>query len=472
MQILETKLIQAWKIPYKNYYNPFQKLTKVLMLGWEFPPVFNGGLGVATFGLVKALSKTTQIRLIVPNADMSADSQSLSVAGLNHITAEQLELERTRYPLSRLVDQLEKVPLTISPYHHVNVDLIRKKELLEEQVMVTSTMAATRDEAGDQRTKAAAQIRQFFSSKEIYGPHILQKTHLFAELADQLATPDNTFDVIHAHDWVTYPAGVRIKQRTGKPLVLHVHSLETDRSGDAARNEIYWLEKSALEKADRIIAVSNFTKERIIKHYGIDASRIHVVYNGIAPKEITRKPHKLKDKIVVFLGRITHQKGPSFLLETAEKVVAAYPSVKFVVAGTGDQFMHLLETTAYKKLGSKFLFTGFLTHDKVDQLLAMADVYFMPSVSEPFGLSALEAAQHLVPGVLSKQSGAGEVISDALKADFWDTDKHANYIYALLKYDVLHKTLAQKANEQLSSLTWETAAKKVNALYGELATRD
>ena len=206
----------------------------------------------------------------------------------------------------------------------------------------------------------------------------------------------------------------------------------------------------------------------IQEHYHVAAEKIEVVHNGIDPLHVQRKSHQLKDKLVVFLGRITNQKGPQFLLETAEKVVRVYPRVKFVVAGTGDQFAHLLETSAYKKIGGKFIFTGFLSKADVNELLSMADVYFMPSVSEPFGLTALEAAQYKIPSVISKQSGAAEVLSSSLKADFWDTDKYANYIYALLKYNVLSNTLSQQAEGELNNLTWAHAAKKINSIYATI----
>jgi len=202
--------------------------------------------------------------------------------------------------------------------------------------------------------------------------------------------------------------------------------------------------------------------------YQIDLNKISVVHNGIDPTPTAHNEHKLKDKIVVFLGRITHQKGPEFLIETAEKVLRVYPRVKFVVAGTGDLFIQTLETSAYKKLGGKFIFTGFLSKAKVNELLSMADVYFMPSVSEPFGLSALEAVQFNVPGVISKQSGAAEVIKHTLQADFWDTDKYANYIHALLKYGALKTELTEKAQSELKELTWEHATDKVLKIYDEV----
>lgn len=426
------------------------------MLGWEFPPIMSGGLGVATYGMVKALRTRARVKLVIPASDPSMMIENTSIVGLNNLTTRQLSSETLKHTLSSLVTEIEKIPVAISPYHHVNVEIAKtRKEESEKEETVTKEQTVVE------------KVNKVFSSKEIYGPDIINKVHLFAALADKLTLNDE-FDIIHAHDWVTYPAAMKISQRTGKPMVLHVHALETDRSGESARNQIYWLEKNAFDKADKLLAVSEFTKSEIVKHYHIDPSLIEVVYNGIEPKPVARKEHKLKDKIVVFLGRITSQKGPRFLLETAEKVVNAYPRVKFVVAGTGDQFAELLETTAYKKLGKKFIFTGFLSKQKVDELLQMADVYFMPSVSEPFGLTALEAAQHFVPGVLSKQSGAGEVITASLQADFWDTDRYANYIYALLKYDTLHKTISSKANQQLKTLTWEHAADKILEQYKKL----
>ncbi|MBK7651205.1 MAG: glycosyltransferase family 4 protein [Flammeovirgaceae bacterium] len=296
----------------------------------------------------------------------------------------------------------------------------------------------------------------------------MYKVSLFSKLSEEIAA-DGKFDVIHAHDWVTYPAGVNIKHRTGKPLVLHVHSLETDRVGDHTRNEIYAIEKNAMEAADRIIAVSQYTRQQIIQHYQINADKIDVVHNGIDPVEFARKQHKLKDKLVVFLGRITHQKGPDYLIETAEKLVRVYPRVKFLVAGMGDQFAYLLETSAYKKLGRHFIFAGFLSKSKVDELLAIADVYFMPSVSEPFGLTALEAAQHFVPSVISSQSGAAEVLKSSLQADHWDTDKFANYMYALFQYKALRQHLSHEAHEELKGITWQHAADKIYGIYNQLS---
>jgi glycosyltransferase involved in cell wall biosynthesis len=423
------------------------------MLGWEFPPFFSGGLGVATYGMVKALSPKVDIKLIVPKS-AHVSLSNVHIIGLNSFTSEELNFERLQYNYLNLTSEFYSLPLALSPYHYINEEITKNKW--------------DEFEKSTERQKKIEVLHSFFSGNEVYGYDIKHKIHLYAQLVSELASKGD-YDVIHAHDWITFPAALQLQQQGRKPLILHVHSLETDRAGEAVRNEIYELEKDALTKADRILAVSQFTKEQIIKHYAIDAAKIFVVHNGIEPAQTRKVPHLLRDKLVVFLGRITHQKGPEFLLETAEKVCRVYPRVKFIVAGTGDQFAHLLETSAYRKLGSKFIFAGFLTKARVDELLNMADVYFMPSISEPFGLTALEAAQHNVPAVLSNQSGAAEVMKCSLRADFWDTDKYANYIYALLKYNVLHRELSESAKHDLQRLTWEHAAEKINAVYQQFS---
>ena len=426
------------------------------MLGWEFPPLFSGGLGVATYGMVKALKNNVDIKLIIPSYSTSSSLPNVKIIGLNSLTSTELDIEQLRFNFESLASEVHRVPLSVSPYHYINDEI--EKSRLKEGDTVSLTSERTME-----------MINKIFSDSNVYGFNVMHKVFLYTQLTEQIAK-NIDFDIIHAHDWITFAAGLRIKKSSGKPLVLHVHSLETDRAGELTRNSIYHLEKEAMDSADKIFSVSQFTKDQIVKHYGIDPAKIHVVHNGIDPGDTPRKSHKLRDKLVVFLGRLTHQKGPEFLLETAEKVSRVYPRVKFVVAGTGDQFGHILETSAYKKLGSKFIFAGFLSKAKVDELLSMADVYFMPSVSEPFGITALEAAQHFVPTVLSTQSGAAEVMKASLKADFWDTDKYANYIYALLKYGPLNQQLSESAKAELNGLTWDHTAKKICTVYQQLLT--
>jgi glycogen synthase len=426
---------------------------KVLMLGWEFPPLFSGGLGIATYGIVKSLQHKVKIRLIIPSAGEARELDNVNIIGLNRVTSKEVDLERLNFELSFPNTEVEEVAIQISPYQYIN-DMIEANQ--------QASLYASKDQQG-----RLDSLHTLFSDGNPYGHNLLYKVNLFANVCGELCA-EGDFDVIHAHDWVTFPAALRIKKRTGKPLILHVHALETDRSGENTRNEIYWLEKNGLEEADRIIAVSEYTKNEIVEHYQIDRAKIFVVHNGIDRANYIRASHHLKDKLVVFLGRITHQKGPNFLLETAAKVAKVYPRVKFVVAGVGDQFSHLLETAAYKKIGQKFIYAGFLSKAKVNELLSMADVYFMPSISEPFGLTALEAAQHKVPSVLSSQSGAAEVMKASLQADYWDTDKFANNIYALLKYPALKRELTEAAHKQLDHLSWDNATQKMTDLYKQI----
>lgn len=425
------------------------------MLGWEFPPLFSGGLGVATYGLVKALRSSASIRLIVPRSDPASALENVRVIGVNNALKERLTHEGKAHDLATLVNDVGQIPLTISPYGFPAGTPHAEEEALQEFLQ--------RLPAGE---TPPAQLGRYFEGPDAYGRDIHRKVYLFSYLADYLSRRDD-FKVIHAHDWVTYPAGMKIHQRTGRPLVLHVHALETDRAGHEVRNDIFQLERTALKSADAIIAVSEYTRQQLGRHYDIMPERVTVVHNGVDPVDVPRRQHRFRDKLVVFLGRVTRQKGPEFLLETAAKVVRVYPRVKFVVAGTGDEFTHLLDSTAYQKLGRKFVFTGFLDKQRVNELLSMSDVYFMPSVSEPFGLTALEAAQHGVPGVLSRQSGALEVLP-ALSADFWDTDKYANCIYALLSYPALHGELAASAKGCVKTLTWDQAAVKIAKVYHSL----
>jgi glycosyltransferase involved in cell wall biosynthesis len=422
------------------------------MLGWEFPPQFSGGLGIATYGMVKALSPTTSIRLIIPVSNGESALANVSVTGLNKISLNESWSDRfTTDELANL--DLRKINIALSPYHHINI-----------QLSLSETEPLNFDPVKHNRVQEY--VHRIFNDNQVYGDHVMEKIALYSILAEELAE-DGDFDVIHAHDWLTYAAGMNIKARTGKPLLLHVHALETDRAGENTRNEIYELEKKAFHQADKIIAVSEYTRGQISSLYDVEAARIEVIHNGIdTPTSVpARKQNVLKDKLVVFLGRLTHQKGPQFLIETAEKVIRVEPRVKFIVAGAGDQFQHVVETVAYRKLGRHFIFTGFLTKTRVDELLAMADVYFMPSISEPFGLTALEAAQHEVPSIVSRQSGAHEVLPSGLSADFWDTDKYANYIFALLRYSALRQTMIEKAKVDLKTLTWDHAALKISRLY-------
>jgi glycosyltransferase involved in cell wall biosynthesis len=244
-----------------------------------------------------------------------------------------------------------------------------------------------------------------------------------------------------------------------------VYALETDRAGPGVRNAIYQVERFGLHMCDRVIAVSEYTRNLIVEHYQVPADKIEAVHNGIDPQKVFRAEHHVPEKIVAFVGRLTHQKGPFFLLETAMKVIARYPEVRFVVAGTGDKMKEMINWTAYKGLSRHFLFTGHVTRQKVAQLLSVADVYFMPSVSEPFGLSAVEAAQFGIPCVISRQSGVSELLVHALKADYWDTDTFAEHIIRLLTDSIEHGQQVGLQNGDLQNISWDLAAAGVILQY-------
>ena len=276
------------------------------------------------------------------------------------------------------------------------------------------------------------------------------------------------YDVIHAHDWLTYAAGIAAKQISGKPLVVHVHATEFDRSGENVNQVVYDIERSGMEAADRVITVSNLTRQIVIERYGIPAEKVFTVHNAVEPvdkPETDEVTKHVREKIVTFLGRVTYQKGPDYFVEAAHKVLQRDPNVRFVMAGSGDLLNRMIRRVAQLKMGTRFHFTGFLAGAEVDRMFAMSDVYVMPSVSEPFGISPLEAMRTNVPVVISKQSGVAEVLQHALKVDFWDIDALADAIYGILHYDGLRKMFARYGKSEVDSLIWENSALKVLEVY-------
>ena len=292
----------------------------------------------------------------------------------------------------------------------------------------------------------------------------------YADLCVDLAQGED-FDVIHAHDWLTFPAGLAVAAVTGKPLVAHVHSTEFDRAGENANQQIYDIERRGVHGAMRVVAVSYLTRSILLHRYGMDPEKVDVVYNGIdngpssGPPADARSRIRRGDKIVLFLGRVTMQKGPEYFIAAAEKVLEKIDAVKFVVAGSGDKIQEVIELAAAKGIGHKVLFTGFLRGPDVERVFKLADVYVMPSVSEPFGIAPLEAISHDVPVIISKTSGVAEVLTHALKVDFWDIDDIANKIIAVLKHPPLSSTLREHADMEVRKLTWDDAAAKCRSVY-------
>jgi glycosyltransferase involved in cell wall biosynthesis len=433
-----------------------QKL-KVLMLGWEFPPIINGGLGVACFGLSKSLAEIVDLSLIIPKAEVGFSVDNINLIGLNQLDIRQFKNQTTEeHNAYDIFNDVTFVNANFTPYENYDTVTLENKKVGQINTLNKSSQSeVTIDD-----------ILSFDAVGDIYGTDIWDKIQKYAKIVSKIAQ-EREFDVIHAHDWMTFIAGLQIKHESGKPLVLHIHSLETDRSGIGSRGGVYQLEKYAMELADLVIPVSNYTANVITHHYGIDANKVVPVHNGVEPVIPFKTEKPFPEKLILFLGRLTGQKGPGYFLETAQKVIANYPNVRFVMAGTGDKLKSLIEAGAFKQIGDKFHFTGFLSHDKVLELLSMADVYCMPSVSEPFGISALEAAQFGVPCVISNQSGVSEVLPSALSADFFDVTLMAKHIVNLLNERDLNEKVVKAGFEDLKKVSWEYAANKVLTLYYE-----
>ena len=414
------------------------------MFGWEFPPVINGGLGVACLGLCKAMAPMVDLKMVIPKSTPDYVVNYMELIGLNALDVKKLK-ESTQKKHYKSFSQTNYFDLSLSPYlNFIGEETINRVKWEVEQSDITR-----------------------FEIDELYGGDVMRKVLEFSKISVKLAATKD-FDIIHAHDWMTFLPGMEIKAATGKPLVLHVHSLEYDRSGPENKSWVYQLEKRAMEYADAIIPVSRYTGSIIESHYGIPKEKIYPVHNGIEAVNHSQLKRVTSEKIVIFFGRLTQQKGPEFYFEAAKKVLQHYPDVRFVMAGTGELMRGIMEKAAEARIGHKFHVTGFLTKEKVNDLLAVADVYCMPSVSEPFGLSVVEAVQYGIPTIMSKQSGASEVIHGSLKMDFWDVNKLASYMISLLEYPVLRKELVDEAFVDLKKISWTNTAKQVLKIYKHL----
>ncbi len=428
--------------------------TKVLMLGWEFPPLINGGLGVACLGMGRAMAGHVDLTFILPQTDPTFVVEQVNLIGLNHLSESDFSaMQRTDE--IRSFAEVELIDADLQPY--VEAELKAREEIT---TFGETTISHHRAIEGREDTGLA----MFSNSGSLYGEDVNARVVAYARAVAALAE-GRDFDVVHAHDWMTFLAGMEIKARTGKPLVLHVHSLSYDRGGPDARGWIYDIEKNAMEAADLVIPVSNYTGTICSGHYGIHAAKIHAVHNGAEEVKAFREKKPFPEKLVLFLGRVTGQKGPRFFLEIAAQVLKKNRNVRFVVAGTGERLKELIEYGAFRDVGDRLHFTGFLDRDKVNSLLSMADVYCMPSVSEPFGLSALEAVQFNIPAVISKQSGVAEVLVHARMADYWDVELMAAHISELLTDEEAHADAVAASKEDQINCTWDKAAERVVALY-------
>jgi glycosyltransferase involved in cell wall biosynthesis len=422
---------------------------RVLMFGWEFPPHISGGLGTACYGLTRGMSHIAglDVTFVVPKMWGDEDQSTIRLLAAGNFPIRKKHVEMKGF--------------------------LREMTFLEVHSRIVPYMSPEEYEKIDKETTAGTNV--YFNTEQIgklnftgtYGPDLFQEIANYSLVAAVIAD-DISFDIIHAHDWLTYPAGIAAKAVSGKPLVIHVHATDFDRSGGSVNPGVFEIEKRGMEIADKIIAVSNLTRNTVIEKYGIDPDKVVTVYNAVEPLEINngikfRKP--VKEKIVTFLGRITLQKGPEYFIEAASKVLKKAPNVRFVMAGSGDMFPRMIRRAASLGITDKFHFTGFLKGQDVNQMFAISDLYVMPSVSEPFGISPLEAMQSNVPVIISHQSGVSEILRHAIKIDFWDIDAMADAIYGILHYDALSESFKKYGKTEVDSLKWENSALHVKKVY-------
>lgn len=423
---------------------------RVLMFGWEFPPHIAGGLGTACYGIVKGLAYNgVQTLFVMPSASGDEDQSAARI-----ISASDVPVESVGSTVDEFLDKVKFVRIgsNMIPY----VDPEEFHEMVESERRLQSE-------------NLAKCIGTKFRFSGRYGSNLMEEVAHYAMVGGTIAMEHkDEFDIIHAHDWLTYLAGIAAKELTGKPLVVHVHATSFDRgTEDQIDSRVYDIEKRGMMAADKVIAVSDLTRNIVINKYGIDPEKVVTVHNAVdfSGRENVKVERGVRDKVVTFLGRITFQKGPEYFIEAAAKVLKRTKGVRFVMAGSGDMMNRCIRHVAKLGISDRFHFTGFLRGAEVQKMFAMSDVYIMPSVSEPFGISPLEAMCSNVPAIISNQSGAAEVLKYAFKVDFWDVDAMADDIYALLKYPALADFAAREGYDEVNRLKWNIATAKLKNIY-------
>jgi len=395
------------------------------MFGWEFPPHNSGGLGVACQGIARALVRAGHdLHFVLPR------SYNIPEQNISFVFA---DTERETFKITPISSTI------YSPY-------TTSKEY-------TEAVSKGKITTGP------------------YGNTLMAEVMRYGQQAGAIAKESDP-DVIHAHDWLSVPAAIAAKRATGKPLVLHIHATEYDRTGgNGVNEEVYELERAGIKAADKVLAVSDFTRQILVKHYGLDPEKSGVAHNGIDSERKEKLPKVLQDirnrggKIVLFLGRITIQKGPDYLMEAARRLLEIRDDTYFVIAGSGDMHDQLVEQAAALGIADKVFFPGFVRGKKIDQLYQSADLFVMPSISEPFGITPLEALMNETPVLISKQSGVSEVLDHALTADFWDTEKMANQMNAVLEHPALYTELSRNGNREVHNISWDDTAVSIGNTY-------
>lgn len=416
---------------------------KALMFGWEFPPHILGGLGTASYGLTKGMSKQEDMELafVIPKPRGDEDQSFIRIIGActTPVVWRDVHWDYVKKQLGKYMDPQLYYDLRDHIYADFSYFPVNDLGCIE------------------------------FSGR--YPDNLLEEINNYSIVAGVIARTID-FDIIHSHDWLTYPAGIHAKTITGKPLVIHVHATDFDRSRGKVNPQVYAIEKDGMDHADHIITVSNLTRNTVIEKYHQDPWKVTTVHNAVEPlsQEIEAiKPKKgTKDRVITFLGRITMQKGPEYFVEAASLVLKKAKNVRFVMAGSGDMMNAMIRLTAQRNISDRFHFTGFMKGNQVYEILKSSDVYVMPSVSEPFGISPLEAMQCGVPTIISKQSGCAEILNNAIKTDYWDTEAMADAMYSIITYPSMYEYLKLEGKKEVDAITWYDAGLKVRQIYDQV----
>jgi len=413
------------------------------MFGWEFPPHILGGLGTASLGLTRGMSMQSdmEITFVMPKPWGDEDQSFIRLIGAN------------------------STPVV---WKNVSWDLVNQRlgSYMNPQLYF------------DLRNHIYADFSYFrtndlgcieFSGR--YPENLLEEINNYSIVAGVIARTVG-MDIIHSHDWLTYPAGIHAKMVTGKPLVIHVHATDFDRSRGKVNPRVYGIEKDGMDHADHIITVSNLTRNTVIEKYNQDPKKVTTVHNAVEPMnpdiEAIGSKKGTKDKVITFLGRITMQKGPEYFVEAANRVLQKAGNVRFVMAGSGDMMKEMIRLAAQRNISDRFHFTGFMKGTQVYEVLKSSDVYVMPSVSEPFGISPLEAMQCGVPTIISKQSGCAEILNNTIKTDYWDIEAMADAMYSIITYPAMYEYLKEEGKKEVDAITWDDAGLKVRRIYNQV----
>lgn len=415
---------------------------KALMFGWEFPPHILGGLGTASYGLTKGMHNcgNMDITFVIPKpwGDEERDFANIIGACNTPVAWRDVNWDYVENRLGKFMDPQLYFDMRNKIYADFNYMYLNDLGCID------------------------------FSGR--YPDNLIEEINNYSIVAGVIARTIDC-DIIHSHDWLTYPAGIHAKNVTGKPLVIHVHATDFDRSRGNVNPTVFGIEKDGMTHADHIITVSNLTRQTVIDKYGIDPAKVTTVHNAVIPLSddllSIPKPDN-KEKVVTFLGRITMQKGPEYFVEAAVKVLQKCHNVRFVMAGSGDMMDQMIALAAKRGIADRFHFTGFLRGRQVYEMLKASDVYIMPSVSEPFGISPLEAMQMGVPSIISKQSGCAEILNNVIKTDYWDIDAMADAIHSIISYPAMYESLKNEGLEEMKGITWEKAGQKVIDIYNQV----